>query len=246
MKTNPGRKFSLKDPMYNQNGLELDSDDLEESLPGVGTQSIPMDRNVGAWPPKKPQKKLKIRDLSDENDDELTEYGETSVGNRTTPTKTRGDNPISAMTESVNIPEDIKSLVNKHDKNEIKAGFEVEKEHNKGSTDVVNSWLDLLKITLAHLEEDPKYYTHLKSMEDKYKKEGLTEAPHIQTAASSTGVFDIELETGVIALKKLIEAILGKQVKDKYGSVLKLKNRNEREAFIEELMKNPQIRSYIS
>lgn len=74
----------------------------------------------------------------------------------------------------------------------------------------------------------------------------LTEAPHIQTSSSSTGVYDIELEQGVVALKRLVEALLGKAVEDKYGSVLKLSNASTREKFIDQLMKNPQIRKFIS
>ena len=48
---------------------------------------------------------------------------------------------------------------------QLAAGIEVEREHDgkEGSDiDVVKSELDLLKIAMAHLREDPKYYTKLK------------------------------------------------------------------------------------
>jgi hypothetical protein len=70
-----------------------------------------------------------------------------------------------------NIPPNIQKLVDKHNIEQIKMGMEIEQEHNKGETDVVDSKLDVLKVALAHLEEDPEYYTHLKAMEKKYIKE---------------------------------------------------------------------------
>lgn len=47
---------------------------------------------------------------------------------------------------------------------EIMAGIQVEKEHDNmdPKKDVVKDPVDLLKIALAHLDEDPKYYTKLK------------------------------------------------------------------------------------
>ena len=55
--------------------------------------------------------------------------------------------------------------VSKHDPKELRMGFEAEKEHDDGSdVDVVDSELDLVKITVAHLREDPKYYTKLKKI----------------------------------------------------------------------------------
>jgi len=69
------------------------------------------------------------------------------------------------------VSKEIYDLVQKHDQKEIKMGIAVEREHDVGDTDVVQSDLDVLKIALAHLEEDPEYYTHLKAMEDKYVKE---------------------------------------------------------------------------
>lgn len=69
------------------------------------------------------------------------------------------------------LPSKIQKLVDKHDPKEVKMGYKVEFEHNKGATDVVDKPLDSLKIALAHLEEDPKYYTHLAAMEKKYVKE---------------------------------------------------------------------------
>ena len=62
------------------------------------------------------------------------------------------------------------------DKNQLKLGMDVEREHsssNNGkaskSTDVVKgNKLNIAKIAKVHLKEDPKYYTHLHSMEKKY------------------------------------------------------------------------------
>lgn len=50
------------------------------------------------------------------------------------------------------------------DPKEIKMGMKVEKEHDGGEgkdVDVVGPKSDLLKIVVAHLREDPKYYTKL-------------------------------------------------------------------------------------
>jgi hypothetical protein len=50
---------------------------------------------------------------------------------------------------------------------QFKMGLAVEKEHDDGSKlDVVDGHLDLAKIVLAHLKEDPKYYTKLKTVEE--------------------------------------------------------------------------------
>lgn len=50
---------------------------------------------------------------------------------------------------------------------EFVAGLSVESEHDDGSKlDVVDSDLDLAKIVLAHLKENPKYYTKLKQVEE--------------------------------------------------------------------------------
>ena len=54
--------------------------------------------------------------------------------------------------------------VSMYDPKEIKMGIKVEKEHDGGEgkdVDVVNSKEDLMKIVVAHLREDPKYYTKL-------------------------------------------------------------------------------------
>lgn len=51
------------------------------------------------------------------------------------------------------------------DISQIIAGMAVEREHDgkEGSDiDVVKSEVDLLKIAMAHLREDPNYYTKLK------------------------------------------------------------------------------------
>lgn len=56
--------------------------------------------------------------------------------------------------------------ISKYDPKELKMGYEAEKEHDDGSdVDVVDSELDLVKIAVAHLREDPKYYTKLKKVE---------------------------------------------------------------------------------
>ena len=54
------------------------------------------------------------------------------------------------------------------DKKQLKMGMDVEKEHDGGQgkdVDVVKNDGDRLKITVAHLREDPKYYTKLKKVE---------------------------------------------------------------------------------
>ena len=55
-----------------------------------------------------------------------------------------------------------------YDPEEIRMGLEVEKEHSGEmgkDVAVVKSKNDLLKIVIAHLREDPKYYTKLKKVE---------------------------------------------------------------------------------
>ena len=54
------------------------------------------------------------------------------------------------------------------DQNQLKMGYNVEKEHGGSmgkDTDVVNKPSDYIKIAVAHLREDPKYYTKLKKVE---------------------------------------------------------------------------------
>lgn len=63
--------------------------------------------------------------------------------------------------------------ISKFDKSQIKKGIEVEKEHDGEmgkDVDVVKNKTDLLKIAIAHLREDPKYYSKLESLESKSKK----------------------------------------------------------------------------
>lgn len=58
--------------------------------------------------------------------------------------------------------------ISKFDKKQILMGLNVEKEHDGKmgrDVDVVGSKADLLKIVIAHLREDPQYYTKLKNME---------------------------------------------------------------------------------
>lgn len=56
----------------------------------------------------------------------------------------------------------------KVDPEQLKMGIKVEKEHDGKfgkDTDVVKSDEDIVKIAVAHLREDPKYYTKLKKIE---------------------------------------------------------------------------------
>jgi len=63
--------------------------------------------------------------------------------------------------------QDIAVDISKFDKEELKKGLEVEKEHMKDKDiNVIRQPSDVLKIALAHLREDPKYYTKLKKMEN--------------------------------------------------------------------------------
>lgn len=60
--------------------------------------------------------------------------------------------------------------ISKFDSKELMQGIEVEKEHDGKmgkDVDVVKNKSDLLKIAIAHLREDPKYYTKLKTIEKK-------------------------------------------------------------------------------
>lgn len=59
--------------------------------------------------------------------------------------------------------------ISNFDKKELKMGFEDEKEHDGGEgedVDVVDSDEDVLKIVIAHLREDPKYYSKIKKALD--------------------------------------------------------------------------------
>jgi hypothetical protein len=49
---------------------------------------------------------------------------------------------------------------------ELEMGMEVEKEHDTKDTDVVDNKTTIMKIAVAHLREDPKYYTKLKRVEN--------------------------------------------------------------------------------
>lgn len=69
---------------------------------------------------------------------------------------------VDAMAKSIGID------ISKFDKKELLLGIKVEKEHDgeKGKdVDVVKKKSDLLKIAIAHLREDPKYYSKLKSLD---------------------------------------------------------------------------------
>ena len=55
------------------------------------------------------------------------------------------------------------------DLDQLKMGIKVEKEHDGRmgkDTDVVKKQEDIVKIAVAHIREDPKYYTKLKTIED--------------------------------------------------------------------------------
>jgi hypothetical protein len=57
---------------------------------------------------------------------------------------------------------------------ELEKGVEEEKEHTTGQTKVINpTHVNLSKVALAHLKNDPKYYTHLSAMEKKYGKKEM-------------------------------------------------------------------------
>jgi hypothetical protein len=64
------------------------------------------------------------------------------------------------------LADEIKVDISKFDPEELKMGFQVEKEHMKDADiNVINKESDILKIALAHLRENPKYYTLLKKVE---------------------------------------------------------------------------------
>jgi len=94
------------------------------------------------------------------NPEDMRDYAETRRKNL--PYKvTEGDIPDA--------PDYLESLVKQFDKKQVEMGMSVEQEHNDGDhLDVSKRPLDTLKIVLAHLKEDPEYYTHLKAMEDKH------------------------------------------------------------------------------
>jgi hypothetical protein len=63
---------------------------------------------------------------------------------------------------SVKVSHEFLQELKKYDKEQIKMGLKVEKEHDRGDdVDVVQDKLELLKIVIAHLREDPQYYTKL-------------------------------------------------------------------------------------
>ena len=73
-----------------------------------------------------------------------------------------------------NLPSELQALVDKYDADQIEKGMDIEREHDDGGPlDVVDDDIDLLKITLAHLEEDPHYYDHLEDMEDEFVQETI-------------------------------------------------------------------------
>jgi len=64
------------------------------------------------------------------------------------------------------LADEIKVDISKFNPKELKMGFQVEKEHMKDADiNVINKESDILKIALAHLRENPNYYTLLKKVE---------------------------------------------------------------------------------
>ncbi len=64
------------------------------------------------------------------------------------------------------LADEIEVDISKFDPKELKMGFQVEKEHMKDADiNVIKKNSDILKIALAHLRENPKYYTLLKKVE---------------------------------------------------------------------------------
>jgi hypothetical protein len=62
-------------------------------------------------------------------------------------------------------------LARQYDRDQVNMGIKVEKEHDQDpATDVVKDKNDLLKIALAHLAEDPEYYTKLADMEADFEE----------------------------------------------------------------------------
>lgn len=147
----------------------------------------------------------------------------------------------------------LKQRLEKFDKKEVEMGIEVEREHDTDDElDVIKSNIDLLKVAIAHLEEDPHYYTKLKKVEESNKKhftldEGsgiLTESPHISIGEKT---IDLEFEKDKIAgLKKIILVMLKKEITDKHGSKFKLSSDNEVDEFIKKIMKNPEVRKLLA
>lgn len=67
---------------------------------------------------------------------------------------------------------DLPKIASKYgvDLEQLKIGIDDEKEHDTGDElDTVRSEMDLVKIALIHLREDPKYYTKLKKMTKEHK-----------------------------------------------------------------------------
>ena len=77
----------------------------------------------------------------------------------------RGNGRIYLLEVSDSIATELASFEDE----QVKMGMKVEKEHDGGQgkdIDIVSSEEDLMKIVLAHLREDPKYYSKLKKMEE--------------------------------------------------------------------------------
>jgi hypothetical protein len=67
--------------------------------------------------------------------------------------------------------QDIDALAKKYDVDakQLRMGIKVEKEHDGPmgkDIDVVKGKEDIAKIAVAHIREDPSYYTKLKTIED--------------------------------------------------------------------------------
>lgn len=78
----------------------------------------------------------------------------------------------------MNTIDKIKKIANKHgldiskyNPKELMMGIKVEREHNENpKTDVVDNFVDLIKIAVVHLDELPNYYTRLAQMENEEVK----------------------------------------------------------------------------
>jgi 5'(3')-deoxyribonucleotidase len=73
--------------------------------------------------------------------------------------------------DAINMADVLGIDIKKYDPQEVVAGINVEREHGaQKKLNVISKKSDFLKIALAHLDEDPKYYKKLAKMEKNGKK----------------------------------------------------------------------------
>jgi 5'(3')-deoxyribonucleotidase len=73
--------------------------------------------------------------------------------------------------DAVNMADVLGMDIKKYDPDQIVTGINVEREHGANKKlNVIKKKSDFLKIALAHLDEDPKYYKKLAKMEKNGKK----------------------------------------------------------------------------